>query len=205
MVLPAAVFFQLIWLDLFYVGTYVPPQGLIAYLAFLPLALCFNLQAPAEALLLLILCLPLARAAARLETIQRGGQGDKNYLKLQETINSGGDIAGTLRGVIHLELLRRALAVFALCAGGSALLFALVWLLGVQLESWPAAPALELPLARQFGLDGGLSRSSGWGLLWVFAAVGGFLSLRIRGAFLSFLAGAALLGIFFFILGHFSA
>ena len=195
----------MIWLDLFYIGTYVPPQGLIAYLAFLPPALCFNLRTPGEVLLLLILCLPLARVAARLETTQRGSQGDKNYLKLLETVNSGGDISGTLRVVIHAELLRRALAAFALCAGGAALLFAMVWLLGVHLESWPTARMLELPLGDWFDLEGGSSRGGDWGLLWFFAAVGGFLSLRIRSAFAGFLAGAALLSALFFILARFSA
>ncbi|MDR1126335.1 MAG: hypothetical protein LBM64_09825 [Deltaproteobacteria bacterium] len=201
MILPSAVFFQLIWLDLFYVGTYVPPQGLIAYLAFLPPALCFNLQSPREALLLLIFCLPLARVAAQLETTQRGSQGDKNYLKLLETINAGGDIAGTLRRVIRAELWRRALAAATLCAGGAALLLALVWLLGVQFESWPVAETLNLPLGDWFGLENGAGRDGGWGLLWAFAAVGGFLSLRIRSAFVCFLAGAAALGVLFFVLG----
>lgn len=198
--MPAAVFFQLIWLDLFYIGTYVPPQGLIAYLAFLPPALCFNLNSPQSALLLLILCLPLASAAARLESIQRDSGGDKNYLELLETINAGGNIAGTLQKVIHAGMLRRALAAGALCAGGSVLLSTLVWLLGVYLASWPVAVVLELPLGDHFGLAGGAARSGGWGLLWAFAAVGGFLSLRIRSAFLCFLAGAVALGVLFFIL-----
>jgi hypothetical protein len=182
----------------------VPPQGLLAYLAFLPPALCFNLQSPRTALLLLILCLPLARAAARLEMFQRGAQGDRNYLKLLETLNAGGDIAGTLGAVVRAELLRRALAAFALCVGGAALLFGLVWLLGVHWASWPVAQAFSLPLSDWFGPTAGADPTGGWGLLWALAAVGGVLSLRIRSVFVCFLAGAALLGAFFFILSGFS-
>ena len=65
--LMAAVFFELLWLDLFYVGTYVPPDNLFSYLLFAPLMLVFGLSQPQDLCIIMLACLPFAAMAGKLE------------------------------------------------------------------------------------------------------------------------------------------
>lgn len=216
--LPAAVFFELLWLDSFYVGTYVPPQGLLAYLLFLPLALTFNLLYPQETVLLLVLCLPAAMLGARAELWLRARFGGRGYEKLLQVLSleaspglpvqaapQTGDavltarirsaqtadtVQTTLGGIISSAVLIQIMLCLALYGGCALLLFWVVWALGVTSGVWPVGVILNIPVAHVSPM------LETWGVYWVLASIGGLLALRIRWALACFVAGALAMAVF---------
>ncbi|MDL2306664.1 hypothetical protein LJC48_01360 [Desulfovibrio sp. OttesenSCG-928-C06] len=184
--IPAAIFFELIWLDSFYVGTYVPPLALLPYLVFLPLTAIFNLTTPQQSVLLLVLCLPLASLGARVENRLRKYQGG-DYHKLQEAVAGSGDIAAVLGRSVRNALLRQSLVFGCLYLVSAMVIFGIVWLFGVRLQLWPTGAPLPEGL---WGMPAGPVQ---WGMLWTVAAVGGLLALRIRWAQGTFVAGVVAL------------
>jgi PTS system mannose-specific IIC component len=184
----AAIFFELAWLDLFYVGTYVPPNAMLGYLVYLPLTLCFNLQIPQHSLLLLILCLPLPALGAKVEIWQRTRYGAKAYHALVNAVNAENNIAGVLNKVINSSIACWIIifAVLYLCCSG--FMFFALWFLGVFLQVWPVGWFTNAGLAyNPHDLTGILNN---WGPIWAAGSVGALLSLRIRLAKVCFLAGA---------------
>jgi PTS system mannose-specific IIC component len=184
--IPPAIFFELAWLDLFYVGTYVPPSAMLGYLVYYPLTLLFNLHLPQQAVVLLVLCLPLPALGAKAEVWLRMRHGVKTYDALLEAVNAEKDIQGTLSAGILRYLARGiALAVFVyLCCIG--VLFSVLWFVGVYSGAWPAGgcePAAYDP----HNLTDVVNN---WGAVWAAGSIGGLLSLRIRPAKICFIAGA---------------
>jgi PTS system mannose-specific IIC component len=184
----AAIFFELAWLDLFYVGTYVPPNAMLGYLVYLPLTLCFNLQIPQHSLLLLILCLPLPALGAKVEIWQRTRYGALAYHALVNAVNSEHNIAGVLNKVINRYIacwIIIAAALYFFCSG---FMFFALWLLGVFLQAWPAYWFANAHLVYDpYNLT---SVINNWGPIWAAGSIGALLSLRIRLAKVCFLAGA---------------
>lgn len=171
----AAVFFELLWLDLFYVGTYVPPDGLFAYLLCVPLMLAFGVSASQDACMLMLACLPFAFFAGKLENRLRLIQS-RNYERLNGVIEGRGDIMATARSVIHKSIIRLVLVDFLFYSLSAALLYGLgrLWIyrFGAFIRvDWAA-----------------------WGFLLCLAAVGGLLSLRITWARVCFGACVLILG-----------
>lgn len=176
----AAVFFELLWLDLFYVGTYVPPDGLFAYLLFAPLMLVLGLSSPQDICLPLLACLPFAAMAGKLESRMRL-YASRDYKNMNEAIASGADIENTASGIIKGSLLRLVMAGFMLYTLAAMLLYgaAAIWI-------W------------KFGAVYCVNWAT-WGFLFCLAAIGGLLSLRIPWARVCF--GACVLvagGIYIF-------
>ncbi len=82
-----AVFYELIWLDLIFVGTYIPPQAGFATLACLALVTGLELFFPARICLVLFLVLPFAYLASFLERQQRKWQ-NREFTNLLHSVRS---------------------------------------------------------------------------------------------------------------------
>ena len=70
-VLPLAVFFELFWLDLFPVGSYIPPFPAFPFLVILSVVTMFPAMPMPLLLTLLLVALPLAHAGAGVEKLVR--------------------------------------------------------------------------------------------------------------------------------------
>lgn len=176
----AAVFFELLWLDLFYVGTYVPPSGLMAYLLFAPLMLVLGLDSPPAICLPMLACLPFAAMSGKLESRLRLFES-RNYRKMNDIIDAGGNIEKTASSIIIRSMLRLVMIGILLYSLAAMLLYgaSILWI-------W------------NFGSIYSVSWAT-WGLLFSLAAIGGLLSLRIPWARVCF--GACVLvagGIYIF-------
>lgn len=66
-----AIFFELFWLDLLPVGTFIPPHLTAATFAALSLTVWFDVSSASKILLILFSCMPLAWLGAQLEGVQR--------------------------------------------------------------------------------------------------------------------------------------
>jgi PTS system mannose-specific IIC component len=194
--IPPAVFFELIWLDLFYVGTYVPPNALLGYLVYYPLAFIFNMHIPQQSIFLLILCLPLPFLGAKVEIWYRMHQGIKAYAELWDSVDAEKNISGTLnRGVVH-SIARWIIVSFFVYMCCLLVLFFVLWFLGDYLQAWPMGPYVQ----RHAGYDPNNLHAviNHWGTTWVLGGIGAMLSLRVRPATICFFAGA--LGVTVFML-----
>jgi PTS system mannose-specific IIC component len=164
-----SVFFELLWLDFFPAGTYIPPNRALATCLCLALSHMLGLTLPGHVLLLLLLALPAALIGAKLEAWQRVWQNTSYNMSLywvKNDVQSFGPGALIRRGLLQLFLLQT----------GAFFLIGLACLLIVQevMVYWP------LTLT---GLH--------WGHLWAAALIGGILSLRIKAAYGVFLIGMA--------------
>jgi PTS system mannose-specific IIC component len=186
--IPPAIFFELAWLDLFYVGTYVPPSAMLGYLVYYPLTLLFNLYLPQQAVLLLVLCLPLPALGAKAEIWLRMRQGLSTYDALLEAVDAEKNIQETLvKGILHYLAHRITLAAFVyLCCIG--LLFFALWFAGVYLGAWPVGWSAYGPVT--YDPRNVTDVLNNWGAVWAVGSVGALLSLRIRPAKICFLTGA---------------
>lgn len=167
--LPAAIFFELFWLDLFPIGTYIPPNGGASLLSTLAVASFFSLQVPSQLALPIVLSLPVALVSAYLEQFLRK-QHDANHNKLLKlsTPDETVDEQKFLKKIIQKALLQTAAVNFA---------FFSVYLL-----------VLISTISLIYSVHGAIVECPGvtWSYLWFFAALGGVLSLRIRPAYYSF-------------------
>ena len=168
--LAMGLFFELFWLDLFPVGTFIPPHSAAATLAALSLASYFGLRHPGEVVLPLMVALPFGLLGARMEILQRTWQ-NRAYDRL---VRTDGDRRGTAGPVVAWSLIQTAGVQFFVFSGALALSVAFIQFFGVQV----AVQELHLPI--------------GWGHLWLLAAVGAILSLRVKKSYLV-LGGAAIL------------
>ena len=165
--LPLGIFFELFWMDLLGAGTYIPPN------ANLPLLLClftqYILPLPGTniPLILIILTLPTALLATRLEQWHR-----KRQINVHNRFVEDGKMEKPITfTVIARSLLELWLLQAALFAGLAITLF------------WLGSATITLS-----GTASGRILSSPnltWPTLWLVAALGGILSLRTRRAVLA--------------------
>lgn len=165
--LPLALFFELFWLDVFHIGSFIAPMTAFPYLLLLALAKTFGWTDPVSLTFPLAVSLPLAYAVPLLEARQRDRQksaSDRLVLAAQ-----GADPLHTLPG----SLVRRSAVQHIF---GGFLLFCLFYGGIVFLLSVPVlrAHALFVPL----DVD--------WSILYAIAAIGALVSLRIRKVYLVF-------------------
>jgi PTS system mannose-specific IIC component len=163
-----AVFFELLWLDLFPAGTYIPPHRTLTTFATIVLSCEMQLGPPTAVVPVIVLGLLLARLGAWLEARQRSMQ-NASYDRIHQRIGEGEG---------ELPLGRIVLGSMAQIAVFNAALFALVAVAIFGLSKVYFFEALTLP--------GGL----GWPHLWALGLVGGLLALRIRRAYEMFVAGS---------------
>lgn len=164
----AGIFFELLWLDLFPAGTFIPPHALLSLTATLTVLACLPDADMRTTALLLVATLPLAYLGAWVEQRYRKRQ-NTSYNKL---------ITWNRQSVAHAytpnRLIMQALAEKFLL---NFFLFALCVL--------PLLAALR-PL--QPWLSSGPQPS--WPMLWIVAGIGAVLALRLRKAYA--LAGISL-------------
>jgi PTS system mannose-specific IIC component len=166
--LNAGVFFELLWLDLFPAGTYIPPHGLLSLTACLSLLSCLPAADMRTTALVLIVTLPLAYLGAWVEQAYRTRQ-NLSYNQL---------ITWNRRGFGHAYTPER------LVFRAMAELFVLYFLLHL------ACVLVLLPVLRlvQPWLVHGLQPT--WPLFWAAAIIGAILALRLPRVYA--LTGAAL-------------
>lgn len=174
--LGVGIFFEIIWLDLFPAGTYIPPHGTAAAMGALSLIQFFGLNSPSELPLPLACGVIFGLAGKRLDVMLRKRENaTHNSLLLW---GKHAQPAGNVPPLPEWFVMRSWLSAAAV-----NLFFFLVFFLvfsGI------------LSLAVQKGLVF-VSPELRWFHLWLFAAVGGLLSLRQRKAYI-LLTGIVLLG-----------
>ena len=163
--LPLAVFFELFWLDLFPIGSYVPPMAAFPFLLLMALSGIMGWIDPVTLAFPLAVSLPLAYAIPVLEQALRDMQ--KSASSLLYEASSGDFPLGGLPGRLVCQSALLYLAVgMAAFAGVYAGVRAAFTLAPVQ--------SFLIPL----DVD--------WPVLYIIAAIGGLLSLRIRRSFIVF-------------------
>lgn len=168
--LPAAIFFELFWLDLFPVGTYIPPNGTASLVATLAAASFFSIQFPSQLVIPMVLSMPAALISPYLEqTLRQRHNIHHNELLALKHPESIVDERLFLHKIICKALLQTI---------GMNFVFFFMYLL-----------VLISTIYIAYDLYGSIIECSGvtWSYLWFFAALGGVLSLRVRHAYYSFL------------------
>jgi mannose/fructose/N-acetylgalactosamine-specific phosphotransferase system component IIC len=178
--LPVAIFFELFFLDLFPIGTYIPPHGPFALLATLALVGIFEVSQPPLAFLLIVLCLPAAIIGGMMEQTHRQWQnlGYTQMLQSTRSRQQGQVSAPKLVGKSLIQLCIMNLTAFLVVM---ALLVPLTeWLL-----SHVRSRVLVLPIT--------------WSSIWLLGTVGVVLSLRARRVYAILLVVTALAGGYYWI------
>ncbi len=168
-----AVFFELLWMDYFPAGTFIPPHRMLATFLALGVAFVLGLQRPDQIMPLLLLCLPMSWLGAKLEARHRAIQ-NSSYDALLERSSQDTD-AYRVEGLVGRSLL--------LLFGMNAAVFLVAFLL------------LSLAMAYIPALWPSLS-GMGWPHLWAVGLIGAILSLRIRVAYGVLIIGAFVLSFF---------
>lgn len=171
----AAVFFELFWLDFFYVGTFVPPDSLFAYMLFAPIMLNLGLHLPQDICMPLLMCLPFAAIGGKLENRLRASQS-RSHEAVNQAIDERADIIKVTTSVVRKNILRLVTVDIIFYALSAMLVYGALWLWiwrfgGIYMVNW-----------------------ANWGFLLCLAALGGFLSLRIHWARVCFLACVLVVG-----------
>lgn len=164
-----AIFFELFWLDLIPVGTFIPPHLTAATFAALTLTTCFHLAAPGQTMVILFACLPLAWLGAKLEGSLRENQR-KSYNQLLNWARRPQEpcVPGQL-------ILRSALFSFF---GAWVTFFSTVFALHLLLEWGFVHSASSL-----------LVLGVSWPHLWIAASLGGVMALRLKRVYVLLLIG----------------
>ncbi|WP_273192571.1 hypothetical protein [Oleidesulfovibrio alaskensis] len=174
--LSLAIFFELLWLDLFPAGTYIPPNAVGCLLLTIAATDYFGLRTPEEVAVPALLSLPAAFISARLEYMHRTMQ-DKAYNRAL-----GWGRGGARRVASGIE----EMPPFGM----------LVWNASLQLLLLQAGFFLAALLVL-IGTISGLSSLLGhlpyiqgaeWPALWFVSTVGGVLAVRIPRAYALFAA-----------------
>lgn len=179
--LPVAIFFELFFLDLFPIGTYIPPHGPFALLSALALVNIFELAQAPVIFLAMLLCAPTAFLGSRLEHIQRRRQNGVYTRMLQSTRGERepAGIPGNPAG-----------AALAQNAAINAAAFVVVMVFLVPFTDWllqhVRGRALMLPIT--------------WPAIWMLGTVGVLLSLRSRRVTIMVLVAAFLVGGYYWFL-----
>lgn len=173
-----SIFFELFWLDLIPVGTYIPPHLTVATFSALSLTTFFGLDQPGRILFILFASMPLAWLGTRLEALLRE-QDQGNYNKLLNWVRNPG--SAHLPSFIVMRSAGRTFVFSGLAFYGAMLL-------------------LVHFFQTFFSLDPGLFSGLGvtWPHLWVAATLGGLMALRLRRAYVILSGGIILFMIFMF-------
>ncbi len=161
-----AIFYELFWLDLIPAGSYVPPNSSISTLIALALVNYFGLSLPSQLVWPLLMSIPMALIARELEAYQRRLQNG-SYNALLRWARSATSTEHLPEKLIYFSVLQLLVMNFVLFSFG---LLALIGCYTILQDHLPA-DYLVFPFS--------------WGWLWILAAVGGLLSLRIRPAYVT--------------------
>lgn len=162
------VFFELLWLDLFPAGTFIPPQSVFAVFASTVLVRSLSTVRPEEVFLIMLVCIPFAFLGSWFENRQREWQ-NKNYnLLLRWASNKQGH--SHPQKMVLTSISQQFILNFVF---GAATLYLLLFAGQKLLPYLPAAEFFTWPMA------------------WLAAAIGGIMSLRLRRAYALFFCGLA--------------
>ena len=169
-----AIFFELFWLDLFPAGTFIPPQTLFSTFASMTLVYVLDLNLTEEIFLAMILTIPLALFGSWLEGRQRMWQ-NKSYNQLLKRVRRGYQNEFCPEKLISKSILQILIVnfIFAYLS-----IYALIFIYEKIAPIWPRNSFLA------------------WPYLWIFASIGGILSLRIRRAYVVFFTGVLMAGVY---------
>ncbi len=171
MTMKLALFFELFWLDLMYVGTYIPPFSAMSLLMCVLLVDYFNISEVQQLPLPLLLSLPWSLTGAAVERWMRQRQS-MLYFTLVERGEAARQhcVPGRVFARCVLKLMALQAVVFAGC-------YTITENFGHLLVHWVSLPAFSW---------------LNWGLVWTLgAAMGGFMALRTRRAYAVFTAAIA--------------
>lgn len=170
--LPLAIFFELFWIDLIPVGSYIPPMPSFPYLLLVSLAALFGWTDAQSIAFPLLISLPLAHLPPFLEARQRDVQQAAYSALLAQVRKGDGGMAvlpGRLVSLSAVQILLSALA-----------LFILVWFALYQFFSLQIIQDIFV-----------IRLSVNWSVLYAIAALGSLLALRIKPAYVIFIFGMA--------------
>jgi len=155
------IFFELVWLDFFPAGTFIPPHNILPPFLTLALANFFDITYPGNLIPLLFLTFPTAWLGTRMENWQRKLQ-NLNYNKLyywaDQEHSSFKPEALVVRSLIQLVILN--IILYLVC-------FTIIFVI--------------IEYTYPFWSD--IFEGFKWPYLWLVALVGGILSLRIPRAY----------------------
>jgi PTS system mannose-specific IIC component len=167
-----AVFFELLWLDLFPAGTYIPPQRILSTLLVCSVVSVLNLSNPVHILIPIFCALPAAKLGTSLEKCLRTMQGE-NHTRLVDWAAQPGPTA------FPASMIWRSLGKKIGYEGG------LFFVLSLLVTVFTAMLVQALPPAQVFS-------HLGWPHLWSVTLLGAILAVRIRRAYEILVAGAVL-------------
>ena len=171
MTIKLALFFELFWLDLMYVGTYIPPFSAMSLLMCLLLVDSFGITDVRQLPLPLLLSLPWALTGAAVERWMRQRQSMLYFILVER-----GEAARqyTVPGRIFAQCILKLMALQAIVFAGC---YTITENLGQVAVNWVYLPVFSW---------------LNWGLLWTLgAAMGGFMALRTRRAYILFAVAMA--------------
>lgn len=173
-----SIFFELFWLDLIPVGTYIPPHLTVATFVALSLTTYFDLDQPGRIIFVLFASMPLAWLGTRLEALLRE-QDRSNYNRLLNWVRNP-----EITRLPSLIVMRSVGRTFVL--SGVAFYVAVI----VLMHAFKIFFALYPTRFADIGVT--------WPYLWVAATLGGLMALRLRRAYAVLAAGIILFMIFIF-------
>lgn len=156
--------FELLWLDLIPAGTFIPPNPAAGNLTALTLMTAYGLAGPSDAVFPILLGMPMAWLASALERMHRSWH-NAGYDTLQGWLLPGRQDAYAPGILVRRALVQAAGSYFVFFAVGAGLLAVLA---GLLLERGLMRPAPD---------------TFSWGALWLWASLGGLMSLRVPRAY----------------------
>jgi len=163
--------FELLWLDLIPAGTFIPPNPAAANFAALSLVTIHGFSGASQSLFPILMGMPLAWLAAGMERMHRSWQNTAyNTMQVWLRAEHQGEYAPGL-------LVRRAVTQAAAC-------YFLFFLVSLSVLTALSGMLLERGFLR---LPSDLLT---WGTLWLWASLGGLMSLRVPRAYAVIASGA---------------
>ena len=171
-----AIFFELFWLDLIPVGTFIPPHLTAVTFSALALTTFFGLSNPASVLGVILASMPLAWLGSRMEGWLRD-QERSGYNKLLHWVRHPDRDSGP--GVLILRSLARTFVVSGV--GFFVCVLALKFLFETLFTLYPGVFT---------------SLNVQWVHLWGAATLGGLMALRLKRAYAVLATGVTLFVLF---------
>jgi len=171
-----AIFFELLWLDLIPVGTFIPPHLTAATFSALALTTYFGLEHPARIMGVLFASMPLAWLGTRVEMMIRDQeQGSYNRLLNWARNPESPNLPGTL-------IMKSMTRTFIM----SGLSFFIAILIIKQ--------CMQLLFSVYPGFLTSINIT--WAHLWIAATLGGLMALRVKRAYAVLTTGISLFVLF---------
>ena len=171
-----AIFYELFWLDLIPVGTFIPPHLTAVTFSALSLTTFFGLSNPARIMGVILACMPLAWFGSKVEMWIRD-QERAGYNKLLHWVRQSGTSSGP--GMLVLRSLVRTFVVSWVAFFGAVLV--LMYLFDTLFTLYPGMLS---------------SVDVKWAHLWGAATLGGLMALRLQRAYAVLATGVVLFVLF---------